>query len=215
MTKTPFISLALRASLVASAFLSSTGNASAINIDPFTFCTNTCKPGTCTDNDPKTGKGIKADCERICKKQDPSIWRHVAELQMSKDKKGFGEKLRKEYFDEKNKLFYEKDKGQKMKMQEKLDSMLAQTPIAQCLGIETSAKETAKVEQPQSAKPDSSASPSAPTASASPSHVTKAKNDLCAAAIQAEIKALDQNKTALQGQKENLEAQLKQLEAMN
>jgi hypothetical protein len=177
MIKTPFISLALRASLVASAFLYSTGSASAINVDPFTFCTNTCKsPGPC---DQET---IQKDCKIRCK--DDSIWKHVASLQMSNSSKEFR---------------MEKNKAKK-------DSLLNQSPIAKCLAL--AVKEPSRVD-PLAPPPYQTAT--APTSSA---NVTATKNDLCAAAIQAEIKALEQNKTALQGQKENLEAHLKQLETM-
>ena len=112
MIKVQFIPLIRRILLFALACLFSAGDAAALRVNPFDFCTNTCKsPGACDQ------KSIAADCQKICK--DDSTWKHVASLQMSSSKE----------------FRMEKDS-------EKKDRMLYETPMAKCLGLTAKAENT-------------------------------------------------------------------------
>ncbi len=113
MIKVQFIPLIRRILLFVLAFLFSASDAAALGINPFDFCTNTCKsPGPCDQ------KNIAVDCQKICK--DDSTWKHVANLQMSSSSKEFR---------------MEKDS-------EKKDRMLYETPMAKCLGLTAKAENT-------------------------------------------------------------------------
>lgn len=67
-------------SLVASTFLYAVGNAAAVNIDPFAFCTNSCKPELCSKE-----PTLKSRCEQVCK----GMWEQVGSLQMSSSSQDF------------------------------------------------------------------------------------------------------------------------------
>src|SRR4051812_34645149 len=86
------------------------GGVQAINNNPFTFCTNTCKPSQCNDKS-QQGKDIKAMCKKTC--MQDNVWMQVASLALSKTNKEFRQ-LR--------------DKAQK-------ESMLYTSEIAQCLEL--------------------------------------------------------------------------------
>lgn len=106
MIKLKFIYTTGQITLLALAFLFPAASASAINIDPFAFCTNSCKsPGLCE----KETK-LADQCRKVC--SDDSMWKHVASLQMSQSSKDFRT---------------EKD-------QKKKEAMLYKSPIAKCLG---------------------------------------------------------------------------------
>lgn len=83
--------------------------ARGVNIDPFSFCTNSCKkPGLC-----ETDHKVKSQCEKMCGEE--GMWKQVASLQMSNRTDEIGKKFRKET----NKEFK--------------DALLYGSPIAKCL----------------------------------------------------------------------------------
>lgn len=97
-------------------FVISIPHTQAINIDPFTFCNNSCKSPSCDE------KNVAERCKKIC--SEDSTWKHVASLQMSSSSKEFR---------------MEKDKTKK-------DHMLYEAPIAKCVGKVKPVEETHKTD---------------------------------------------------------------------
>lgn len=69
--------------LLASTLLFCPNDASALNVDPFAFCTNSCKsPGLCSSE-----PNLKSQCKKVC--APDHIWKQAASLQMSNSSKDF------------------------------------------------------------------------------------------------------------------------------
>jgi len=105
MIHTKFFRFSRQMMLFASTILFCATNASALNIDPMAFCTNSCKsPGLCS-----TEANLKSQCKKVC--SPDHIWKQAASLQMSSNSKDYR---------------LEKDAGKKGKM-------LYESPLAKCL----------------------------------------------------------------------------------
>jgi hypothetical protein len=172
----------IRLSLVASAFLYSVGNATAVNIDPFAFCTNSCKPDLCNKE-----AALKSRCKQVCE----GMWEQVGSLQMSSS----------------SPKFRQMEKGSAEKK-----AALYSSPIAQCLDLkEPEKKETEKKEpgKKELEKPKDSLIASGVAPGITPSQ--SQSNDICAAAIKKEMQALEHDKIALQTQNESLSKALEDM----
>lgn len=98
--------------LFALSFSTHVEKASAVTIDPFAFCSNSCKkPGGCDD------AKVQAQCQKTC--SPDHIWKHAASLEMSKNSK--------EYRTEKDK--------------QKKEDMLYTSSTAKCLALTPPKKE--------------------------------------------------------------------------
>jgi len=181
----------VRVALFASACLWSVKDAAAARdtIDPFSFCVESCKPSLCEGNNP-----LKAQCQKMC----DGIWKQVASLQMSRD----------------NKEFRMEKVGSPKK-----ESMLYQSPVAQCLEKKEppkeaekekeAVKELAKAGKPNVAPHNTNAAHNGLGNVAGAGSVS----DLCKAAIKKEMEDLKADTGALATQTHNLEKALEKIEA--
>jgi len=112
----------IRLSLVASAFLYSVGNVTAVNIDPFAFCTNSCKPDLCNKE-----ATLKSRCKQVCE----GMWEQVGSLQMSSSSQDF-RRMKKDSSEKKAALY--------------------SSPIAKCLDLKEPEKKELEKKEPEKPK---------------------------------------------------------------
>lgn len=180
MIHTKFTRITRQATLFVSTILFFASDASGLNIDPFSFCVNSCKsPGLCS-----TEANLKSQCEKVC--GPDHIWKHAGKLQMSSQSGIEGQNFRKATLQEKDTLVYNSD-------------------IAKCLGkVPPKVKESTKVEESTPPPAPAPMKVTAPKEDLCAAAVRKAMADL-----ESDKTALDHGKTILETQKQDLAAALK------